>query len=89
MVSSADRMNPEDRPTMSVPTARFGPLLSRGVYVAPFMGPEGETIVFCIDHRHRIVGRPTFVSAGESHLAAADAHWARLDRDDPFYLEAI
>jgi hypothetical protein len=63
--------------------AGFDHYLTRGVYVAPWVGANGELVLIAIGHRHRLVGEPVAVPIGGSHLDASDVLWARLERDDP------
>lgn len=70
--------------------SKSGKLLERGVHVANVLGPNGETILLAVDHRHRLTTwPPTLVEPGQDHLGASDNEWDTLDRNDPFYLEAI
>lgn len=55
----------------------------RGVYAAPWMGPNGEIVLLAITKEHKLAGDPVTVPVGASHHAAADALWERLDADDP------
>jgi hypothetical protein len=88
-LSSADRIESEGGPIVFSHPDRSGKLLERGVHVVPALGEDGEMILIAVDHRHRLIGRPIFVRPGDSHLAASDALWERIERKDPFYLEAI
>lgn len=62
---------------------KFSELLQRGVWVAPWMGPNGEFVLIAIDRHHRIVGDPVTVPAGANHVQMADELWERLDAADP------
>lgn len=66
-----------------------GRLLERGVHFLAHLGPNGEVGLVAVDHQHRQLGDVEWVRPGESHLAASDRLWDRVERDDPFYLEAI
>lgn len=60
------------------------PLLDRGVYRAPLLGPHGEVILFAVDARHR---RPdhgvVYVPEGEDLDGPTAALWRLLDAVDP------
>ena len=60
--------------------ATFG--VGRGVWVAPWMGESGETILVAVRRDGRRAGSRTLL-AGDDHIGAADALWAILERDDP------
>jgi hypothetical protein len=67
-----------------VPTPPCPDLLPRGVYRAPCFGPNGETIVFAVDHRHRrIDDGVVYLPPGEDVVAARNALWRMLDAVDP------
>jgi hypothetical protein len=55
----------------------------RGVYVAPWMGPDGEIVLLAISRERRLVGEPFTVPIGGNHVAAGEALWERLDIADP------
>ena len=74
---------------LSHSAAQPGLLLPRGVHVAPVVGPDGETILFAVDHRHRLLGAAVYLKPGDSYVGAADELWERIERDDPLYLRAI
>ncbi|MFI5228497.1 MAG: hypothetical protein ACHQWU_05485 [Gemmatimonadales bacterium] len=57
--------------------------LTRGVYIAPWLGPDGETILVAIDSKRRLIAEPTVVAAGASQVLAGDALWDRLEAADP------
>jgi hypothetical protein len=62
--------------------ATDGPL-PRGVYVAPWIGPNNEVVLLGITRNHHLVAPPTAIPAGANHVAAGEALWALLDGDDP------
>ena len=55
----------------------------RGVYVAPWVGPKGETVLIALRRDGRLAGDPDAIPVDSSHEVATDAMWDRLDRDDP------
>lgn len=63
--------------------AKVGPMAERGVWIAPWLGPDGETILVAVDQHHRRIGSECRVAAGASHVLAADEMWERVERDDP------
>ncbi len=60
-------------------TSSFG----RGVWMAPWLGPNGEIILAAVDRNHRRIGDEIMVPLGGNHLAASDELWDRVDRHDP------
>ena len=59
------------------------PSLNRGVWVAPWTGPNGETVVYAIDSTNRLLASPVVIPHGTDHVALADRLWQELDRQDP------
>ncbi len=55
----------------------------RGVWIAPWMGPNGEMILVGLNRHDRQIGDPLMIPLGGNHLAASDELWKRVDRDDP------
>ena len=60
-----------------------GHLLPRGVYVAPWMGEDGELILLAITGRQRLAAPPMRLRPGEDRVAASDHLWEALERVDP------
>jgi hypothetical protein len=58
-------------------------LLGRGVWVAPWRGPNDEIVLLAVSRWHRLLGAPRIVPAGANHVQASDDLWARVERDDP------
>lgn len=58
------------------------PPLSRGVYVAPYHGPNGETVLLAITARQRLAAEPLFLTLGDREVEMADRLWALLDEAD-------
>jgi len=58
-------------------------LYGRGVWIAPWMGPNGETVLVALNRHDRQLGDVILIPAGGNHLAASDELWARVERDDP------
>jgi len=63
--------------------ATVGQVLPRGVYVAPWMGPDGELVLLAITSSQRLAAPPLTVPHGADRLAASDALWEALEREDP------
>jgi hypothetical protein len=61
--------------------ATFG--VGRGVWVAPWVGPNGEIVLLALRRDNRLAGEPHVIPLGASHVLAADELWERLDREDP------
>jgi hypothetical protein len=64
-----------------VRTATFG--VGRGIWVAPWVGPNHEIVLIAIRSDRRLCGEPHLIPAGASHVLVADELWERLDREDP------
>jgi hypothetical protein len=62
-------------------TARIG--LGRGVYVAPWVGPEGEVVLLAITRDGKLAGDPLIIQHGGNHVEAGDRMWDRLEEGDP------
>jgi hypothetical protein len=58
--------------------------LSRGVWIAPWVGPEDEMVLFAIDARRHLVATHTSPKLSD-HFAALDALWHQLDTVDPAF----
>lgn len=58
-------------------------LLERGVWKAPWAGPNGELVFIVVDSKHRLVGEPVLVPHGSHSMRLADEMWARLEAADP------
>lgn len=63
-------------------TPSFNAVLGRGVYVAPWLGQNGETILVSLRRDGRMVAERRLLP-GDDHLGASDALWAELDLVDP------
>lgn len=68
---------------MSVPNAGTGKLLERGVWKAPWMGPEGEMVLLVVTAGHRLLIQPSMLALGSDYIATYDALWELLDARDP------
>lgn len=60
-----------------------GQAFGRGVWMAPWLGPNGETILVAVTREKRLAGEPVIVPIGGNHVAASDELWDRLDGRDP------
>ena len=60
-------------------------LLPRGVYRAPVLGPDRETIIYAVTHDHRLLREPrsVLIPVGDNPFEAMDQLWARLNEADP------
>lgn len=65
-----------------VRTAKFDGL-GRGVWIAPWTGPNGEIVLFKRDRWKRLVGEPRMIQAGENHVLIGEQMWEELDAADP------
>ncbi len=61
-------------------------MCNRGVWKAPWMGPNGEFVLIVIDSKRRLVNGPVTIPVGGDHLAVADALWDFLEVVDPVSL---
>lgn len=62
--------------------ATFSSGVGRGVWVAPWMGPNGELILVAVRRDDRRVAERV-LSAGDDHVKASDELWAAIEREDP------
>ena len=70
------RTYPESGDPMLVDTSH------RGVWIAPWQGPNGELVLFAMGSHNRLVTDPMVVPAGSDHVAAADMLWDLIDEVD-------
>lgn len=61
---------------------RFGEINQRGVYIAPWMGPDGEIVLIAITSRRRKLVEQV-IPRGADHVAHAISVQALLDEADP------
>lgn len=69
------------------PPQRIGQFLERGVWKAPWMGPQGEMVLLAVAGSHRLVGEPKLLPRGCDFIAAHDQMWDLLDEGDPSAFE--
>lgn len=62
--------------------AHFGEMYDRGVWLAPWLGDNGEFILVAVNSRRRKVAEE-IIPAGADHAAAAERLYEALDRDEP------
>lgn len=56
----------------------------RGVFVAPFLGPNGETVLLPIMSDRRLAtDGPVYVAGDADALSESDRLWGLLDKVDP------
>lgn len=67
---------------MPYSVAQFGEMYERGVWLAPWLGDNGEFILVAVTSRRRKVGEET-IPAGADHAAAAERLYELLDRVEP------
>lgn len=60
-----------------------GVIAQRGVWVAPWLGADGELVLIAVSRRGRLIGAPYLIPHGADRVAASDAMWALLDAADP------
>ena len=61
-----------------------GEMLERGVWKAPWRGPNGEIVLLAVTSSHCLLsGCPVVVPRGCCHVTEADRLWALLDEIDP------
>jgi hypothetical protein len=60
------------------------PLLPRGVFRAPVLGPAGEIILFAVDSRHTVPdGARVLLEPGSDLIGPTASLWRLLDAVDP------
>ena len=57
--------------------------LGRGVWQAPFDGPDGELVLVAVTSRGRMCGEVTIVPHGASRIETADRMLLALELADP------
>lgn len=58
-------------------------MLERGVWKAPWQGPDGEIVLLAITSHHRLLVPPSVIAFGRDHIGASDVLWEQLDAQDP------
>lgn len=58
-------------------------LLPRGVWKAPWMGPNGEMVLLAVTACHALACPPVTIPRGSDHTLAVDQLWAHLEATDP------
>lgn len=58
-------------------------LLGRGVFQAPWLGPDGELVLIAVRSDHRLNAPPLVVPHGASRIAAAERLESDLEAGDP------
>jgi hypothetical protein len=75
------------RRTSSKPTTKQHPpqpaMLARGVWRAPWLGPNGELVLLIITHAHRLHGQPVIIPNGADEGANIRRLTGELNRIDP------
>ena len=66
----------------AVRKAMTGAAIERGVWVAQWLGENGETILVAVRRNGRRVAE-RLLGVGDDHLGAADELWRLLDDADP------
>jgi hypothetical protein len=73
---------------MKLPDSPTGRLLERGVWKAPWMGPDGEIVLLAVTADHRLLIPPSVIALGSNHFKAYDGLWELLDARDPVSVES-
>jgi hypothetical protein len=63
-------------------TASFANGVGRGVWVAPWMGPNGELILVAVRRDDRKVAE-RMLAFGDDHVRASEELWMLLEQSDP------
>jgi hypothetical protein len=63
--------------------ARAFEQLPRGVFVAPWMGEDGELFIIAVRADRRLACQPVMIPHGEDRGEASDRLWKLLDEVDP------
>lgn len=74
---------------LNLPVAVPGSPCKRGLYVAPWMGENGEIILLAVTSTRRLAAPPLEVPWGEDSVAFAERLQATLDEVDPPFLRLI
>lgn len=57
--------------------------VGRGVWVAPWIGPNGEFVLIAITRERKLACEPRVIPVGANHVAAGDELWDLLEAADP------
>lgn len=66
----------------------FAEMASRGIWQAPWFGPDGELILVSVTRARRRL-REVVVPHGASRIEAAESLLAELEREDPVPLMRV
>lgn len=55
----------------------------RGVYIAPWKGPNGEFVLLAITREQKLACPPRVIPIGGNHVQAGDEMWDLLESSDP------
>jgi hypothetical protein len=68
---------------MAIPNADTSKLLERGVWKAPWMGPNGELVLLAVTSGRQLLVPPAVLVLGSDYIATFDALWELLEARDP------
>lgn len=71
------------------PVAVFGESHPRGLYIAPWLGADGELVLLAIRADRRLNEPPLSLPLGANSVEMAESMEARLDASDPPYLRLV
>ena len=63
----------------SLQQAAIGELLERGVWSAPWIGPNGELVLLAVTEASKLAAPPYIVPDGASRIDAADLMWDEIE----------
>lgn len=64
-------------------TPRAGQQLRRGVWLAPWIGPDGELVLIALRRDGKLTASgPVTIPAGANHVAFGETLWDELERED-------
>lgn len=59
------------------------PASHRGVWKAPWYGPNDEIVLYAVDSKNHLVSDPITVPKGGDHVEVADGLWDLLKASEP------
>lgn len=74
---------------MRIPNSQGSQLLTRGVWLAPWLGPSGELVLLAINRERKLAADPVVIPSGADQIEVATRLWEKLDQVDPISKEEL
>lgn len=88
-VTSALITDHVERTMKQIPVAEPGDRYERGLYIAPWMGRDGELVLLALTSTRRLAAPPLEIPHGVDRAAMAEALQSTLDAVDPLPIRLV